>query len=145
MEIRKPDSEELKEISSLRRASMLEATLGDADLSSEEIKQLMNPLLERGCYYLAGIEKEQLVGWIMVGSQADYFTKQKAGFIYELYIKKEYRKKGYARQLMNHVLNRFKQEGYHEVRLNVYEGNGAKRLYESLGFTPKNTIMNKGL
>jgi Acetyltransferases len=145
LEIRKPNTEELEEISKLSKESMLEATLGEANISNKQIKKIFKPLLEKGCYYIAGLENGKLIGWIMIGSNEDYFTKQKAGFIYELYIKNEFRRKGYARELMNYALKLFKEEGYDEARLNVYARNGAKKLYELLGFTPKNMIMNKKL
>ena len=62
----------------------------------------------------------------------DYFSREKLGFIYELYVFPEYRGRGLSRELMEAGIKELKEK-YLEIRLNVFAGNFAKRCTKSLG------------
>ena len=70
----------------------------------------------------------------------DYFSHEKLGFIYELYVFPEYRGKGLSRKLMEAGIKEL-QKNYSEIRLNVFAGNFAKGMYEEFGFVERQVIM----
>ena len=47
-----------------------------------------------------------------------------------------------ARKLIEAGIEHLKQDGYSEVRLRVYAGNQAMKLYETFGFKQKTIIMS---
>jgi ribosomal protein S18 acetylase RimI-like enzyme len=143
MEIRKPNITELEEIMKLSPQSVFEGTMGRFQPSDDKAKQLVEPLLERGCYYLiATTETNDLIGWILVGSSKDQMTDGVVGYIYELYVMQEFRGKGISRQLMKSAIDNLKREGYLEIRLNVFAENHAIQLYEKMGFSVRALSMS---
>ncbi|EEK73690.1 GCN5-related N-acetyltransferase [Bacillus mycoides] len=80
------------------------------------------------------------MGWILIGENVDYFSREKLGFIYELYVFSEYRGRGLSRKLMKAGIKEL-QEKYSEIRLNVFTGNFAKEMYEDFGFVERQVIM----
>lgn len=142
MEIRKPNDSEYKKILSLAPQALFDGTLGEANPSDEKVKQLVEPLLKKGSYYLIATEGNNLMGWILIGASKDQFTEKICGFIYELYVLDEFRGNGISKQLMETGIDHFKQDGYSEVRLSVYAGNQANKLYEKLGFKNRTITMS---
>lgn len=55
----------------------------------------------------------------------------------------DFRNKGYARKLLEHCINDLKSEGFHNIRLTVYKGNKAIKIYEELGFEEFRVVVNK--
>ncbi|MFC0298472.1 GNAT family N-acetyltransferase [Geobacillus jurassicus] len=145
MEIRKPNDSEYKKILSLAPQALLDGTLGEAKPSDEKAKQLIEPLLQKGSYYLIATEGDHLMGWILIGTRKDPFTEKIYGFIYELFVLEEFRGKGIAKQLIKTGIEHLKQDGYSEVRLSVYAGNPAIKLYETLGFKHKTITMSMNM
>jgi ribosomal protein S18 acetylase RimI-like enzyme len=145
MEIRKPTNAELEQILTLAPQALYEGTLGKATLTHENTKKLITALLEKGCYYLAAFENDQLTGWVLIGASQDRLTEKETGFIHELYVKPEFRGKGLSKQLMTRAIHQLKAEGYPEIRLNVFAGNPAIKLYEKMGFNIRNLTMSLSL
>ncbi|KAF0994861.1 GNAT family N-acetyltransferase [Geobacillus sp. TFV-3] len=142
MEIRKPNDSEYKKILSLTPQALFEGTLGEAKPSNEKAKRLIEPVLQKGGYYLIATDGDHLIGWILIGAGKDPFTEKIYGFIYELFVLEEFRGKGIAKQLIKTGIEHLKQDGYSEVRLRVYAGNRAIKLYETLGFKHKTITMS---
>ena len=142
MEIRKPSGMELEEIMRLSPQSLYEGTMGKTKATNEKINQLVEPLLNKGCYYLIATENDKLKGWILIGASKDQFSDIQIGFIYELYVNEEYRGKGISKQLMTSAINDLKAAGYPEIRLAVFAGNHAIHLYEKMGFSVRNITMS---
>ncbi|MCA1294332.1 GNAT family N-acetyltransferase [Paenibacillus sp. alder61] len=142
MEIRKPNIVELESILKLSPQALFEGTLGRVRPTDERIKRLVEPLLERGRYYLIAAEKDNLMGWILIGSIKDQFTDEMIGFIYELYVTQEYRGKGISKHLMKSAIEHLQSEGYPEIRLGVFADNHAVRLYKQMGFSERNITMS---
>lgn len=142
MEIRKPDPAELAIIMKLSPQSMFEGTQGRAELSEDKIKQLIEPILAKGGYYLIAAENNKLMGWILAGSNLDPFTDHSIGFIYELCVVKEFWGNGVAKFLLKDAIDRLKSEGYPEIRLNVFSDNPAVHLYKQMGFSERNMAMS---
>jgi ribosomal protein S18 acetylase RimI-like enzyme len=142
MEIRKPNDSEYKKILSLSPQAIFDGTLGEAKPSHEKVKQLIEPLLQKGSYYLIATEGDILMGWILIGTSKDQFTEKIYGFIYELFVLEEFRGNGISKRLMETGIEHLKQDGYSEVRLSVYAGNQAIKLYEKLGFKNRTFTMS---
>jgi ribosomal protein S18 acetylase RimI-like enzyme len=142
MEIRKPNESEYKKILSLSPQALFAGTLGAANPSDEKVKQLIEPLLQKGSYYSLATEGDNLMGWILIGTSKDQLTETMYGFIYELFVLEEFRGNGISKQLMETSIEHLKQDGFSEVRLSVYAGNQAIKLYEKLGFNNKIITMN---
>ncbi len=145
MDIRKPNDSELEKIILLSPEALFDGTLGEVKPTNEKIKHLIEPLLEKGSYYLIATENEQLMGWILVGAVKDQFTDKMNGFIYELFVLKEFRGNGFSKQLMKTALEHLRQDGHSEVRLSAFAGNPAIKLYEKMGFNIRTVSMSLSL
>jgi ribosomal protein S18 acetylase RimI-like enzyme len=145
MKIRKPNEVEIEKILSLSPQAIFEGTLGEVEPTIEKAKQLVEPLLKRGSNYLIATENNVITGWILIGGSKDQFSDKALGFIYELFVLEEYRGKGISKKLIKTGVEQLKQEGYSEIRLSVFDGNPAIKIYESLGFKNRTITMNISL
>jgi len=142
MDIRKPNDSELKKVMLLSPQAVFDGTLGEVKPTNEKIKHLVEPLLEKGSYYLIATENDSLMGWILIGASKDQFTDKMNGFIYELFVLEEFRGNGISKRLMKAGIDNLKQDGYSEVRLSAFAGNQAIKLYEKFGFSIRTVTMN---
>ncbi|MDA1676061.1 GNAT family N-acetyltransferase [Bacillus cereus group sp. TH152-1LC] len=138
--IEKANREETDEIIQYAAQSLFEGTRGNCQLSTEKAIEITRPIVEKGAYYLVVKEENNVMGWILIGGNTDYFSREKLGFIYELYVFPEYRGKGLSRKLMGVGIKEL-QKNYSEIRLNVFAGNFAKEMYEEFGFVERQVIM----
>lgn len=145
MEIRKPNDSELKKIILLSPQAVFDGTLGEVKPSNEKIKHLVERLLEKGSYYLIAIENDIIMGWIFIGESKDQFTDKMNGFIYELFVRKEFRGIGISKLLMRTAIDHLRKDGYSEVRLSAFAGNQAIKLYEKIGFNIRTVSMSLSL
>ncbi|WP_339216978.1 GNAT family N-acetyltransferase [Ornithinibacillus sp. FSL M8-0202] len=145
MNIRKPNEVEIEKILALSPQAIFEGTLGKTEPTMEKAKQLVEPLLKKGCYYLISTENNVMTGWILIGGSKDNFSGKAFGFIYELFVLEEYRGKGISKQLIKTGMDQLKQKGYSEIRLSVFAGNPAMKIYESLGFENRTITMSISL
>ena len=66
------------------------------------------------------------------------------GYIENIYVAKEHRKKGYGRQLLDFSVEHCKKQGFNILQLDVsIHHKAALSLYESEGFTFANYRMEK--
>ncbi|MBF0708910.1 GNAT family N-acetyltransferase [Alkalihalobacillus hwajinpoensis] len=145
MDIRKPNEVEIEKIIALSPQAIFEGTLGEAEPTIEKAKQLVESLLKKGSNYLISTENDVITGWILIGGSKDQFSDKKLGFIYELFVIEECRGKGISKQLISTGIEQLKQEGYSEIRLSVFDGNQAIKIYESLGFKNRTISMSISL
>ena len=145
MNIRKADRSELNAIISLSPQAIYDGTLGEVMPSREKVENLVQPLLDKDGFYFIAVEKEEILGWVLVGTTKDQFTEKPIGFIYELYIRQAYRGKGHSRRLMNAAIEHFQAEGHAEIRLSAKAENPAVRMYENMGFTTRTVSMSLNL
>lgn len=145
MLIRKADSNDLNILLPLSPQAIYDGTLGEVMPSSEKVESLVQPLLDKGGFYFIAEEKDEIIGWVLVGTTKDQFTEKPIGFIYELYIRQAYRGKGYSKRLMNAAIEHFQQEGHAEVRLSAKAENPAVHLYKNMGFTTRTVSMSLNL
>ncbi|MFJ7746935.1 GNAT family N-acetyltransferase [Peribacillus sp. NPDC097295] len=142
MDIRKPNETELKKIFLFSPQAIFDGTLGEVKPTNEKMNQLIEPLLQKGSYYLIATENDRLMGWILIGASKDQFTDKKNGFIYELFVLEEFRGIGISKKLMQKGIDHLKIDGYSEIRLSAYEGNHAIKSYEKLGFNIRTVTMS---
>ncbi|WP_226037636.1 GNAT family N-acetyltransferase [Aquibacillus saliphilus] len=141
--ITKPTDYEMTIIYSKIADSANEGAMMHNKVSIDKAYQIILPILNNGGYYLVYRNPDgKLAGWILIGVDFDLLTEQPHGFIYELYVLPEYRKRGISKFLLNYSIQLFKQQGYQEVRLNVFANNFAENIYKSLGFNYLQSIMS---
>lgn len=88
------------------------------------------------------VENETVKGWILFGESKDQFTDWMNGFIYELYVVKEFRGKGISKKLLETAIDQLRQEGHTEVRLSAFFDNKAIELYGRMGFRNRTVTMS---
>jgi ribosomal protein S18 acetylase RimI-like enzyme len=145
MEIRKPSHQEQEAVLRLSPQAMFDGTIGRVTPTDEKIRQMVEPLLQKGAYYLVATEDEQIAGWIFIGPSKDSFTDQMIGFIYELFVVEAFRGRGISKALMKSGIDHLKQDGYPEIRLSVFAENHAVKLYEQMGFQVRTLSMSLSL
>jgi ribosomal protein S18 acetylase RimI-like enzyme len=78
-----------------------------------------------------------IVGFAVATTEASIpiYRVEQFGFLHDLWVEQEYRHEGVARQMMMLVIERFKQMGVRQVRLETAAANEAARaLFGSCGF-----------
>lgn len=143
MLIRKAMSRENQEILAYSPVVMKESTMGFVEGSKDISSQMMSQILGDGGYYLVYMEEEVIQGWIGIGRFYNFYSDEMEGMIAELYVLSQYRKKGIAKKLFESAFDRLTEEGFEKVKLNVYAGSPARKLYEKLGFYDVSTMMEK--
>lgn len=84
----------------------------------------------------------QLIGAILSGHDG------RRGFIYHTTVKKEYRKQGIGRRLVDSAMTALEAEGIHKVALVVFDKNISGNIFwEKIGFTVRDDLIyrNKGI
>ena len=133
---------EMREIFNIAGVNRAEATGIQADNHKEEMISAYKDSLEHGAYFLVARTPDSLVGWVLVDRSRDWFTHKEIGWISDVYVKKEYRRNGIAKSLIEQSLAEFKHLGFDDVRLNVFSFNEkAIHLYEKLGFKDVSKFM----
>ncbi|RIW33283.1 GNAT family N-acetyltransferase [Bacillus salacetis] len=142
MEWIKATDVELEEIYELAGDNRREAANIDAPDNRQKMIETYEHSLKHNAYFLCLKERDVLLGWIMIDKAFDYLTGDEVGWINDLYVKQEFRGKGYSILLIEEAFKRFKDNGYNDVRLNVYTHNEkAVKLYEQMGFRDVSKFM----
>lgn len=81
--LEKANREETNEILQYAAQSLFEGTRGNCRLSIEKAIEITKPIVEKGAYYLVIKEEKKVIGWVLIGENTDYFSREKLGFIYE--------------------------------------------------------------
>ncbi|WP_102349286.1 GNAT family N-acetyltransferase [Bacillus sp. Marseille-P3661] len=103
--------------------------------------EMLTETLKKGGYYVVAVNGHEILGWIMLVIDRNFYSDEMVGFIYDLYVWPKYRKNRIGEQLINQALFIFKNTGLQKVNLNVFAGNPAKRMYEKLGFYEVTSLM----
>ncbi|SJZ74340.1 GNAT family N-acetyltransferase [Consotaella salsifontis] len=119
------------EASSIKASEEIAANLPDG-VSTPEASLI--------CLTLADDAREQLVGYLWYSAKSD----DRSAFVYDFYIRPEYRGQGLGRQALALLETELTQAGIEQIRLRVAADNdGAKRLYENTGFRVTGINMSK--
>jgi ribosomal protein S18 acetylase RimI-like enzyme len=134
------DFEDLKEIKLLSKKE--EFKYSDSIRLVEENKEHYHKYLEKDLRYenrglFIAIEKKKIIGMIL----AQYFKPlpiskyKKKGYISNLYILEQYRKKGIGKKLIERSLDWLKKNNTEYVSLEIHIDNeDAKKIYKKFGF-----------
>jgi ribosomal protein S18 acetylase RimI-like enzyme len=91
-------------------------------------------------------EKNNLVGFLHMTKNIDYFTGEAQGYISSIAVSKEGEGRGIARKLMEKAEEWTKSKGYKQLTLNVFAQNErAIKLYEKFNFENEIVKMVKEL
>ena len=142
MTIKKATYQENQEILTYAQKVFKESTMG---LVENQELPLMSSFSEDDGYYLVYSENNVMKGWLGLASTFNFYDGERVGMISEVYVIPEYRRKGIARQLCTEGIKNLKERGHHKVHLNVFAGNGAKQLYQKLGFEEVSILMVKNI
>jgi Pyruvate/2-oxoacid:ferredoxin oxidoreductase gamma subunit/ribosomal protein S18 acetylase RimI-like enzyme len=98
----------------------------------EEVKQRLS---DKNSVYLVGKIGKEIVSFVFA------WASDGIGNIYWLGTKPEYRKKGYARKLMDETIKQFIKKSCHEARVFSYQKEkNVHKLFKSFGFKEKSFI-----
>ena len=92
-------------------------------------KSIASELTSKWSYWLVAVEDDRVVGYI--GSQSSIDESD----VMSVAVHPDYRRKGIAENLINHLVEELKNRGSHALLLEVRASNApAIALYEKLGF-----------
>ena len=87
-----------------------------------------------------------LVGYLLLGPGGGFLTPEEYGFIFDVWVEPSHRGKGIGRFLVSWASEWALKRGYRKIKLEVAEVNeGARRIYEGLGFERERQHMGKRL
>ena len=100
-------------------------------------EMIESDFFKRSKYIVARNDYEEVIGYI---SMLDLDIE---GEVLRVAVKKQYRRKGVARQMINFLVDYLKERGYQKLYLEVKSTNAeAIALYENLGFVKFNERRN---
>jgi len=107
--------------------------------SNEKLISLYNQYYdEASAFHYLAEENNTVVAMVGGFLKSDFpfslYPNPVYGFIGDVFVSPEYRRKGYARILSNKVIQKIKQSDVDTIRL--LASDAAKPLYEKLGFEP---------
>lgn len=82
------------------------------------------------------------IGCLWLGQSVNQLTGALQAYVYLVYVAPTHRRQGLGRQLMEHAKAWAKEQGHEQLSLQVFTHNEtALRLYQSLGYATKATLM----
>ncbi len=96
-------------------------------------KEFNNAIKSRKHLILFAIEDKKIVGYL----HGTFFSNpyRKGGYIEDIFVIKEFRRKGFAKKMINEFIKILKNKGYKKIHLSVNTKNtNAIKLYKKLGF-----------
>lgn len=95
-----------------------------------------------------GGEPARIVGFLVATTERDIsiYTINPVGFVHDLWVEEAYRNEGIARQMVMLTVERFRQIGVRQIRMDVLVDNApARALFESCGFRVSTVLMLQDL
>ena len=87
---------------------------------------------------LPGTVRSEPVGCLWLGEGIDQRSGAKQAYVFLIYVKIEYRRRGLGSAMMEHAQQWAGQQGYKQIGLQVFEDNNpAISLYNQLGYLTK--------
>ena len=141
------DKEEINEMSGMATAIVrdyYDPIIGN-DQNDYMLKMFQTPeaiaeQLEHGYRYYFVRENGKNLGFVA------FYPRENALYLSKLYLYKDERGKGYAREILEFLKTQARELGFNRIELNVNRNNDTRFIYEKLGFTvaweEKNDIGN---
>ena len=96
--------------------------------------------------FVAEDESHAFLGYLWVGEGSNMLTGLKHGYIYDVFVKKEFRGQGLGRTLLEKAQSYCREKGYSRILLTVCVNNvNAVGLYNKMGFKTEQMHMGKVL
>jgi ribosomal protein S18 acetylase RimI-like enzyme len=96
--------------------------------------------------FVAEDENHTFLGYVLIGENINMITGASHGFIYDIFVKEEYRGKGVGTTLLEKAESYCREKGYPRVGLMVSTDNQlALKLYTKMGFKAEQMFMKKEL
>jgi ribosomal protein S18 acetylase RimI-like enzyme len=93
----------------------------------------------RSVFLVAEAEPGRLAGFLVgtVEAEIPIYRVKEFGFIHDLWVEEKYRNEGTARQMVTLTVERFREMGVPQVRLDTaYQNEPARNLFAACGFRP---------
>ena len=124
MEIRKAKKEDLKDYLKLKKESLEDySKLVNKEIkaSVKKIKKEFNDFISSKNKFILIISDKEIIGYITSTLKKNIY--QKYGYIDDIFIRKGFRKKGYAKLLLKELTKIMKSKGVKNIRLGVRKNN----------------------
>jgi len=141
------DKEEINEMSKMATAivrdyydPIIGKDQNDYMLKMFQTPEAITEQLEHGYRYYFVRENGKNLGFVA------FYPRENALYLSKLYLYKDERGKGYAREILEFLKTQARELGFNRIELNVNRNNDTRFIYEKLGFTvaweEKNDIGN---
>ncbi|UCG36668.1 MAG: GNAT family N-acetyltransferase [Candidatus Bathyarchaeota archaeon] len=119
----------------------------DKEKWSQRLGGLFDMAIKEGHrVFVAEDENQSFLGYVWVGERSNLMTGTRHGYIYDVFVKEEHRRKGVGMILMEKAESYCRETGYTEMLLMVAINNQpAEKLYIKQGFKAEQKYMLKRL
>jgi ribosomal protein S18 acetylase RimI-like enzyme len=120
----------------------------DQEKWSRRMSELFDMMVNQDSHevFVAEDENQSFLGYVWVGEGSNPMTGTKHGYVYDIFVKEEQRRKGIGMTLMKKAERYCRETGYHEMLLMVATSNHpAQKLYTKQGFKTEQMYMLKRL
>lgn len=131
-------------------ASLSESERGELDKEewAKHMGELFQKIFDRETHriFVAENESHVFLGYVWVGVGSNMMTGKRHGFIYDIFVEKEFRGKGVGRALLEKAESFCREKGYSRILLMVSVNNkAAAKLYDKMGFKMEQVYRGKAL
>lgn len=133
MKIREAKKKDVEDYKKLREESMKDYSklAGEKMTLNEDLRKEFLQLISKNNLILMLELKKNIIGFI----SGNFNSANKSSYISDIFIEKEFRKKGYATKLLKEFIRIAKEKGIKKVRLGVRKNNiKAIKIYKKIGF-----------
>ena len=96
--------------------------------------------------FVAEDESHTFLGYLWIGEGSNMMTGLKHGYVYDVFVKEEFRGRGIGKMLLEKAESYCRKRGYSRILLMVSVSNQAAiSLYDNIGFKAEQTYMAKVL
>jgi len=116
----------------------------DPKVFEDRFREEVEPYVRgvRGERFVAEDDAGRFLGYIIIGEVGLVYSARPIGFVFDVWVKPEHRRKGVATFLLNRAFAWCRLRGYSKLKLEVASGNAeARALYEGTGFTAERFVM----
>jgi ribosomal protein S18 acetylase RimI-like enzyme len=120
----------------------------DKEPWSRRIGELFDMMVKKESHrvFIAEDDNQALLGYVWIGEGSNPMTGTNHGYIYDIFVKEEQRRKGIGMRLMEEAERYCRKTEYHEMLLMVAVTNQpAQKLYAKQGFKAEQMYMLKRL
>jgi ribosomal protein S18 acetylase RimI-like enzyme len=118
----------------------------DKEEWSKHMLELFEKLSKRETdrIFVAEDGSHTFLGYLWVGEGSNMMTGKRQGFIYDIFVKREFRGRGIGKILLEKAQSYCREKGYSRILLMVSVNNAnAIRLYNKMGFKTEQMYMGK--